>query len=36
MSKSNMKDGHADAFAAAALICVALVWVSLWLNGMPA
>ena len=36
MSKSNMKDGQADALAAAALICVVLVWVSMWLNGMPA
>ncbi len=36
MSKSNMSDGQADAFAAVGLICVVLVWVTLWLNGMPA
>ncbi len=35
MSKSNMSDGSADALAAAALVCVAITWMFLWLGGMP-
>ncbi len=36
MSKSNMSDGQADGFVAVGVICVALVWVTMWLNGLPA
>lgn len=35
MSKSNMEDGAADAFAAAALVAVVVVSLYLWLGGMP-
>lgn len=35
MSKSNMTDGGADAFAAAALLGVLIVGMYLWLSGMP-
>jgi len=35
MSKSNLNDGQADGLAAVLLLSVGLVWVVLWLNGMP-
>ncbi len=36
MAKSNMEDGAADSFAAAALVVVVVVSVAFWLSGMPA
>lgn len=35
MSKSNMEDGAADAFAAVVLISVVIVSLAFWLGGMP-
>ncbi len=35
MSKSNIPDGAMDAFAATALICIAVVTMVVWLSGMP-
>lgn len=35
MSKSNIPDGAMDAFAATALISIAVVAMALWLSGMP-
>ena len=36
MSSSNMNDGTADALAAVTVVTVAIVWLYLWLSGMPA
>ncbi len=35
MSKSNIPDGAMDAFAATALISIAVVTMVVWLSGMP-
>lgn len=35
MAKSNMTDSAADGLAAVILLSVVLVWVYLWLGGMP-
>ena len=36
MAKSNMDDGSADSFAAAALVVIAIASLAFWLSGMPA
>jgi hypothetical protein len=35
MSKSNMTDGHSDAFTAAALITLVVGSLAFWLMSMP-
>ena len=36
MAKSNMSDGAADGLAAVIVISVAVIWVYVYLSGMPA